>query len=170
MAVDVEKYKLLYEFQQEQFNAEKQRFSRLEDKSVKYLTSITIAFTAYVLLIRWAFEKIIPPDDFLSWLTVSSVGLTFLVISSAWSFVFRSIKLQDSIKMQSDKTMIEYFKNNKKEVVYLGLAKKYSEATVKLEIEIKEKLKYINRGYSEIVFAAWSFLISTILIFTTMWT
>ncbi|PCJ31712.1 MAG: hypothetical protein COA90_05465 [Gammaproteobacteria bacterium] len=169
MAVDIEKYKLLYEFQQEQFASERQRFTRLEDKSIKYLTSISIAITLYILLIRWAFEKIVPPSDFLGWLTVCSVAITFLAISSAWSFIFQSIKLQNLIKMQSDKTMIEYFKINKREVVYLGLAKKYSEATEKIEIEIEKKLKYINKGYAEIVFSAWCFFISTILIFIKIW-
>jgi hypothetical protein len=170
VAVDSEKYKFLYEYQQEQFLAEKHRYSRLEDKSIRYLTSITIAVSAYVLIVRWAFERLVEVNSIKSWLTLISIVITIIAMCSAWSFIFRSIKLQKSIRMPSDIESIDYFKYNKKEVVYLGLAKKYSFATQELLVEIDQKLKNIKKGYMDIIFSAWSFLISITLIFITMWT
>ncbi|MDV2468430.1 hypothetical protein QR674_05485 [Acinetobacter chinensis] len=60
--VDREKYKALYEYQKTQFEDEKSRFGKLEDKSAKYLTALTVAITAYVFIIRWVFEWTVLPE------------------------------------------------------------------------------------------------------------
>jgi len=51
MAVDKDKYKALYEYQKAQFDDEKTRYSKLEDKATKYLTSLTIVISAYILIV-----------------------------------------------------------------------------------------------------------------------
>lgn len=169
MTVDIDKYKALYEYSKDQFSSESERFNRLEDKAVKYLSSITVAVGAYVLLVRWSAHKIIPPNDIVSWLAAISIAATFLIMVSAWSFIFRSLRLQDLKKMPIGSEITEYFKNNNKAVVYLGLAKKYSDAAEAKEIEYNKKLVNVRKGYSEIVLAGWSFVISVFLIFLTIW-
>lgn len=169
MAIDSEKYKTLYEFQKEQFKESRERYGKLEDKSVKYLTSITIAVTGYILLLRWTLEEVIPPTSLSSWVIVILMVFTLVAMASAWSLVFRSIKLQKLIKMQSNDEMIDYFKKNTKEVVYLGLAKKYKEAIQLTNIEYNEKLNYVRKAYSDIAFSGWLLLASLTSIIIHYW-
>ena len=169
MAIDSEKYKALYEFQKSQFEEERDRYRRLEDKSVKYLTSITIAMTGYILLLRWTLSEVVPPTSINSWVVVILMIMTLAAMASSWSFVFRSIKLQSLIKMQSNDEIINYFKNNKKETVYLGLARKYTDAIALINDEYTEKLNNVRKAYSEITFSAWLLLASLISIIIHYW-
>lgn len=169
MAIDSEKYKTLYEFQKSQFEDERDRYNRLEDKSVKYLTSITIAMTGYILLLRWTLSEVIPPTSLMSWIVVILMLMTLMAMASSWSFVFRSIKLQNLIKIQSNDEMINYFKSNKKETVYLGLAKKYGEAIVLINYEYTEKLNNVRKAYSEITISAWLLFASIMSIIIHYW-
>lgn len=169
MAVDNEKYKALYEYQKDQFESESERFNRLEDKAVKYLTSITVAVSAYVLLVRWCADKIIPPSGLMDWLVVISVVFTIVAMASSWSFIFRSIKLQDLMKMPAGDQVSELFHNNERASIYLSLSKRYSEAAKEKERQYSLKLKNVRKGYSEIVFSGWCFLISVSLMFANVW-
>ncbi|PQJ84252.1 hypothetical protein [Aliivibrio sifiae] len=120
MAVEIEKYKYLYEFQKEQLAEERQRYSRLEDKAVKYLTALTFALTAYILLVRWVSKSILPPEGMLSWLVVVSILLTFLALCSSSSLILRSLQLQDLIKLQTDSSMMNILKGIKGKLCILG--------------------------------------------------
>ena len=169
MAVDSEKFKELYLFQKSQFEDEINRFNRLEDKAVRYLGSLTIAVSAFVIIVRWGAEKFIPPTNILEWVTVILISITLVAVVSAWSCVFCALQLQTLIKLNSDESMINYFKENKKETVYLGLAQRYSESCLKVAAEYEKKLKHVRKGYKEIIFAGWCFIISLVLIFSNIW-
>lgn len=169
LKVDVDKYEELFKYQKEQFEAARSRFNRLEEKAVKFLSSATFALSAYVLLVRWVSDKIFPPTDILGWVVVISIVVTFLSLCSTWSMVLRSIKLRTLVKLKADNEMVDFFKKNKLETVYLSLARRYVQAIQKVNDEYNEKLEYVRKAYSEIVFSGWCFFISTILIFIKIW-
>lgn len=169
MSIDIDKYKFLCEYQKEQFNRECERFQKLEDKAFKYLTSLTVAFSAYLLLIRSIYSEIILNYNLLTVMVIFSIALTFYTACSSWSFIFRAIKLRMVIKMPSDNDVIVMFDNNKSASIYRGLAKQYSKATVLLSEEYNKKLHYVRKGYSEVAFTGWCFLISVTLIFIYLW-
>jgi hypothetical protein len=166
---DTEKYKALYEYSKERFEEERQRFIRLEDKAFKYLTSLTVAFSAYLLLIRSIYEKIQAPYDFLGTLVIISVAVTFYGACSAWSFIFRAIRLQKLVKLPAGNDIIKLFKDHKKAEIYLGLSRNYSEALQLVSKEYEIKLHHVRKGYNEVAFTGWSFLVSTTLIFFYLW-
>lgn len=163
--VDREKYKALYEYQKAQFEDEKNRFGRLEDKSAKYLTALTVAITAYVLIIRWVFSWTVFPDFLFFLLIKILITITFFLFCIAWGFILSSIKLRGISKMPSEDSLINYFKNNSLETVYLGLAKKYSESITKYRTECQDKTKLMLWGYKFTIGAGISFMLSIILIF-----
>ena len=167
--MDTEKYKALYEYQKEQCEESRQRFHRLEDKAVKYLTSLTIAASVYALLIRSVFESLSNPSCVIEYITIISIALTFYAMCSTWSFIFRAIKLQKLVKMPSNDKVIDLFKKNKKAEIYLGLSKKYTKAIKLINSEYDEKLKFVRKGYSAMVLSGWCFLISVSLIFINLW-
>ncbi|WP_373071871.1 hypothetical protein [Sulfurimonas sp.] len=169
MSVDSEKYKLLFEYQKNQFDEEVNRYRRLEEKALKYLSAITFALGAYLFLIRQIIEGIIPPNNLLEWLIILSVAITFICFLSSWSLVFRAIKLSDIVKMPSDDKIISYFKKNTKETVYLGLSKRYSEAIKKVEENYSKKLDFVQKAYTDISGTIWTLSISIVLILILEW-
>lgn len=161
MAYDREKYKTLYEYQKDQFDDEKQRYSKLEDKATKFLTALTIVISTYTLIVGKFLESL--PTDinaFLKWSCYILIFLTFLCFCSAWSFIFRTLKLRDVPKMPSDKATIEYFLDNHLESIYWDRAEKYSEAINMYRNQNKEKTDLISNAYRDIAFASWVFVLS----------
>ena len=71
--------------------------------------------------------------------------------------------------MQSNEEMIDYFKNNEKETVYLGLAKKYTKAIDLINNEYNEKLQNVRKAYSEIALSGWLLLASLTSIIIHYW-
>ena len=169
MNPNIEKYKSLYEYHQDLFSEGRLRFQRLEDKAFKYLTSLTVAFSAYLLLIRSVYSFFKAPYDMFSILVFISMAITFYSSCCAWSFIFRAIRLQTLVKMPYGKEIIDTFDKNKRASIYRSMAKKYSDALTRLDDEYEKKLCYVRKGYSEVAFTGWSFLISVTLIFVNLW-
>jgi len=161
MACDREKYKTLYEYQKTQFDDEKQRYSRLEDKAAKFLTALTVVISAYTLIVG-KFVDSLPTDinAVLKWSCYILIALTFFSFCSAWACIFRTLKLRDVPKMSSDKKSIEYFLDNHLETIYWDRAEKYSEAIDMYRIQNKEKTDLMSNAYRDITFASWMFVLS----------
>jgi len=169
MNIDSEKYKLLFEYQKNLFDEEVNRYRRLEEKALRYLSVITFALGAYLFLIRQIIEKVIPPNNLLEWLILLSVIITFICFLSSWSLIFRAIKLSNIVKMPSGDEIISYFKENTKETVYLGLSKRYSEAIKKVEKNYSKKLDFVQKAYTDISGTIWTLSISIMLILIQEW-
>ena len=167
--MDREKYKALFEYMEKQYSEERDRSGKLEDKAVKYLASITIAISAFVFLIRYVITEVLPPSGFTSWLVLISMAFTLLGLVSAWSMVFRSIKLQDVAKMPHGEDVIEMFNSKNLESIRLALAKRYSEAAKIREREYLNKLEYVKKAYSEIVFTGYCFLTFVVMLVVHGW-
>ena len=52
--IDKDKYRQLHDYMKDRYLEESQRYKALEDKSLKYLTSISFAIASFVLLLRWS--------------------------------------------------------------------------------------------------------------------
>ncbi|CED58880.1 Predicted protein [Moritella viscosa] len=169
MSVDIDKYKCLYEYEKNLFEEESGRYRRLEDKAMKYLSATTLAIGAYLFLVRGIIEELIPPNNYIEWFVLISVGLTFIAFISSWSLIFRAIKLTDIVKMPSDEKTINYFKDNDLDTVYLGLSKQYSNGIKVIEKNYENKLKLVRIAYSDIMFTGWSLVVSIIFILILKW-
>lgn len=163
--VDKDKYKALYEYQKAQLEDEKNRFGKLEDKAAKYLTALTVAITAYVLIVRWVFEWSLKPEYQYFLLVKVVISITFFLFCIAWGFILSSIKLRSVAKMSSDESLINFFKEKKLESVYLTLAKNYSQIISKYRKENENKTGLMVWGYRFTIGAGLSFMVSMILIF-----
>ncbi|MDQ8935800.1 hypothetical protein [Acinetobacter rudis] len=167
MAVDKDRYKALYEYQKAQFDDEKTRYSKLEDKAAKYLTFLTIIISAYILLV----SKFISASDDIYCLTyaiiIFFIILTFFSFCSAWFSIFKSLKLQKIKKMSADAELIEFFEAHELPSVYLGLAENYSEVIEWYRIKNDDKTTLMQKGYKEILHTAIFFIISIFIIFLT---
>ncbi|WP_093029434.1 hypothetical protein [Thiocapsa roseopersicina] len=153
----------------DQHTEERDRFTRLEDKSIKYLGAVTIAVSAYTFLIRWVAEQTLPPQTGIERLLVIFMVTTFLALIVAWSFVFRSIKLQNVARMPYDDAVLEMFKNNNAASAYVALAERYGEAISVRQKEYCKKLAYVEKAYTGIFLAGLSFSIFIFLLVVNEW-
>lgn len=167
--VDKDKYKALFEYMKEAFSEESDRYIRLEAKAIKYLSSITIAVSAFVLLLRWSLDEIIPANGCMDYIIISASLLTLMSLSYSWYFLFISIKLQTLVKMPSGTDVIEMFKKDKIESVYLELANIYSNGTKKRAKEYKKKICNVQLGYRGILFSGGSFIVFVFLLILHRW-
>lgn len=168
-SVDIEKYKFLFEYQKNQFEEEVIRFRRLEEKALKYLSAITFAIGAYLFLVRWIINTIIPPSTIIEWLITVSIIFTFMCFISSWSLIFRAMKLSDIVKMPSDHNVIDFFKNNERDEVYLWFSKQYGEMVKEMEKIYEKKLTFVRKAYQDIEGTVWALCISVTLIFIKQW-
>ncbi len=169
MAEDADKFKFLIDYQKEQYDNARSRYMRLEEKAVKYFGAITIAISAFVLIIKEKITEIIPPDSCLDWLTLIFLGLTILSMVAAWSFTFRSLKLQNLIRMPFHDGVIDSFKTEKKDSLYISYSRKYSKATALIYEEYDKKLHYVRKCYDDIVISCVFFSITVVLLIIKLW-
>ncbi|MDM1250344.1 hypothetical protein HXZ77_04220 [Acinetobacter johnsonii] len=162
MSIDKEKYKTLYEYQRLQFDQENAHYYKLEDRSGKYLTFLTIFFPIYIFLFTYFLKDI---DISCIILPLLFFFLVFSIInfSWAWSYLFRSSKLMEIPKMPSDTDLIEnvYYKYDL-ESIYLYKADLYRKGILLFKKSNDEKIRLINLAYKDIVFGSWSFVLSLI--------
>jgi len=167
--VDIDKYKVLFEYMKGEYSDESDRYRRLEDKAIKYLTSITVDVSAFVILLRWSLAELIPNDGCLSKLTIIASIITLISLSYSWYFLFLSLRLQTLYKMPIGNDIVDMFKKNKLDAVYLALSKRYSEGAEKRYEEYTHKLKNVQNGYRGVLFSAGSFIIFVALVIVQTW-
>lgn len=154
-----ERYKALYDYQEKQFNYAKERYFKLEEKSFRYLTFLTIVISVYTLVLKSSFE-IEHHYSFSLYILNFLLILSIVSLSSAWSFIFRSLKLMNIPVPAYDEKLIDFFRDTEHlESVYQDRAKKFHLAIKDFEIVNKEKINLIEKAYSEISFGIWCFVI-----------
>lgn len=166
MEIEKEKFKALFEYQKAQFENEKARYSKLEDKSAKYLTALTIIISAFTLAVV-KFLDILSVDTnyLLNALFIFLITLTFICFCSAWSLIFKSLKLNEVSKLTANLEMINFFLYNSLETVYWDVSEKYASAIEVYEKINSEKSILMANAHKEITFASWPFMLSIALMF-----
>lgn len=174
MALDREKFKALYEYHKTQYDNEVTRGQKLEDKSAKYLTVLTIAITAFTLFVSKWIESLTLPIfggqiicGVFNIFVLFSLIFTFICFCSSWSLVFRSLSMLKVKKIPSNQQTINTFSKNSLESVYVALSKKYVEAYNVIFINNEKKSSLMVKAYTDIAWSGWSFVLSVLLIFTS---
>ncbi|MDV8151052.1 hypothetical protein KWF06_01545 [Acinetobacter baumannii] len=160
MAIDKEKYKVLYEYQKFQFEEERGHYFRLEDKAAKYLSFLTLSIPLYLFLFSNIISKIpIETNCILYFCLFFSILLSIACFCSAWSLIFRSMKLRDIPKLTSDQVLIDYFLDHDIATVFWDRAEKYGDAIKAYDLVNKEKIKLMRIAYKEIAFGSSFFMV-----------
>lgn len=165
--VDSEKYKLLYEYQKNQFDIAKNHYSKLEDKASKYLTFLGIVITAYTLMSKfYIFDyQIDAPKSFSYYFIFLYIGTTFCLLCDCSATLFKCLKVEDVSRPSGSQMMIDYIENNERNSVYKGLAQHYKE-TIESYLEKNEiKANLLKKSYEKIRLCSTSLVFMIILIF-----
>ncbi|WP_233527540.1 hypothetical protein JEM67_16925 [Serratia sp. PAMC26656] len=162
----LERSKLYFEYQETQYAAALDRIRKLEEKGLKVFASLSVIVTAFILIVRFTAALLLNQKFAALNMLICIAGFfTFLCLCSAWSFVFRAVLLKDIPKLPTNHQKMEsVFLDNPRDSTYVGLAKQYSKATLKIEETQGDKAKLIGLSFREMAFTAWSFLVFVILV------
>lgn len=168
MTIDREKYKVLYEYQRNQYEEEKARFSKLEDKATKFLTALSFFIPVFILTSTKIIEKLELFNCFVySLLNFLSV-LVFVSACSSWWAILRSMRLLQSERMPSSSIRNDLFDKNSLDTCYLELSELYSSMVQLYRRLNADKAEILALIYNEILFCASSFFLLIIFTFFAM--
>lgn len=138
------KWKLLYDYTRKAFDDEVERFSRVDEKATKFLTSISIIITLFVGLTKWLFSD---SDNNFTICFFIIIGLAFFLLSLAWVCFFSSLRLTIVPKMPLTDEVFDLFKNEKINSIYFALHKSAKSGVEELSLIIHKKAKFILWGF-----------------------
>lgn len=151
--VDVEKYKLLFEYFKNQYEIAMQSYHKLEDKAAKYVTLLTILITAYSLIAKTIFLDTEIVCKWYYFILYFLMLLTLMAIGSAWRYVFNCISLNQVRRMPNEQTIVDWVNENTRAGVYLGLVSNYQECIKVYEDHNKTRTENLNNAFKEIKFS-----------------
>ncbi|KAB0653907.1 hypothetical protein F7P73_05200 [Acinetobacter bohemicus] len=167
MTIDREKYKILYEYQKTQYDDEKLRYSRLDDKATKYLTSLAFLTTVYTFIVSNYFKDLDKFLGCLKYLSILSIGITFILFFIAWGYLFKVLKSEKSARLPTDNSIVESFHNHSLEsnLVHISelhsqLIDMYREISIIKNLKLSKGYDWIKRSYISMGFSLFLIFIS----------
>jgi hypothetical protein len=159
-----DKYEFLYDYARSSFDDELQRFKNIEDKANKYISLFSVLIVGFTALIRFSGKSLLSPENFIDWLTLIVVFITYISFLSSWSFLFRSLKFIDMPRLPLDDDFLANYRTNDLPTNHYGLAVTCKNALDLARKSNAQKSRYLRKAYSEIVFSVWLLSISLILL------
>ncbi|WP_352338736.1 hypothetical protein [Psychrobacter sp. 16-MNA-CIBAN-0192] len=142
------KYRFLYDYSNQLYKEEVQRFKDLEDKSFKLLTALSIISLVYIPVLSWVLT-VTEQWCILSLLTIPFIMIDVACFSRAWISLNNTFKIIYIPKLPLNDNLIELFKDDNEHInsIYYNLYQGYSEATIKYKLVNDEKANCIEDGH-----------------------
>lgn len=148
--LELEKSKFLYEYQLKQYDYVKAQTVRLDDKSAKYLTFITLIMAMIGIMAKHYFFDI---DNLklisFTTLPIILIVLSFISISCILRWLFISIQITDVGKLSANTEMINFIKTNSQIHIYEGLSEDLSTIVHTYEKSISNKRVMLEKAFRE---------------------
>lgn len=157
----IERAKILFEHQKEQYKLAIDGVRRLEDKAMKLFSALSIILTLALLIIRNWWIDIFPETTgyahYLCWGTLSCF-LFFSIIS--WGYTFSAMQLQDFEKPSTNSDDLEsFYMYHPRFNSLASYAREYERLTKTIDLNHIEKVKMIKNCSEAMLFGAWSFFV-----------
>jgi uncharacterized membrane protein len=157
-----DKWELLHNHALKAFDLEVQRFYRLDDKAMKFITAISLVITIFLAVFKW-----IVGNDMVvysAYIYVISFAL-FASLCISWTNFFSSLRLASSPVLDVSDNMLNLFKTKDIATLRVSIFKGCQKAiNDRRDITIK-KAKYMNRGYKATILSAILLVILIVSIF-----
>lgn len=149
------KKELLFQYAQEAFNLELERFKSAEEKAGRFITLLSITIVAYGAALKVFAEDYLPPKSPLEWILFSIIALTLVALASSWSLLFRSLNMIQMPRMPLTDKTFENFGHLKIENLQHDLARTYKQGLDIARINVEDKFKLLKLAYRDITLSAW---------------
>ncbi|ELA9363999.1 hypothetical protein QTV39_004495 [Vibrio parahaemolyticus] len=140
-----DKWNLLHNHALKAFELEVQRFYRLDDKSIKFITAISVVITAFSALVNWVSGN--EDVSFTPYVYVLA-ALVFISLSLSWVMFFLCLKMTTTSVLDIEETMLEEFKNNNIATIRIGIFKGLQKSVKERRASSDKKAKLLNWGYN----------------------
>ncbi len=170
MEEELDKYKELYDLSKEVLNEERIRFHKIEDKSYRYFSVLTLLIGGNVFFSKWILEQLIPPKAILEWLLLGSTFILFVILLISWLRIFKALKIHTLKNMPLNTEMITFFDENNPLDIYYALAKSNAEALNYNRDVLKKKVERLYSVYSLILVSVSLLVFIAILFVVYSWT
>lgn len=140
-----DKWALLYNHAMKAFELEVQRFHRLDDKSTKFITAISIVIATFSALINWFVGN---EDIVFSPYVYVLMVLVFLMSSIAWVMFFFCLRLASIPVLDIADNMLEQFNNNNVATMRVAIFKGCQKAIKERRSISDRKAKFLRWGFN----------------------
>lgn len=155
-----DKWAFLYYYSRKSLDEEIDRFQRIDDKSVKLLSSVSVIITIFIALFKWVIED--SKVEFSPCVYFVAISL-FAALGIAWFFFFNALKLQLTPRMPLDDSIFTLVKEKNMATIHVALYKSCQDAAEISRDNVEVKARKLQHGYTATSFAA-----AFIIIFITM--
>lgn len=144
----MENYKELYALAKEVFNAELDRFYRLEQKASQYLSVLTILLGASGFFMKWLFENFFPPRNRFDVALIILAAATMASLVVAWFAAFSSLRVYQISIIPLNSVWVDFFKKNKLIDIYYYLSQTITAGREHNRRVLSKKGRWMNVGYN----------------------
>jgi len=157
-----DKWELLYNHALKAFDLEVQRFYRLDDKAMKFITAISLVITIFLAVFKWVVENDLVVYSVYIYVILFAL---FTSLCIAWTSFFSSLRLASSPVLDVSDNMLSLFKTKDIATLRVSIFKGCQQAIEdRRNITIK-KASYMNRGYKATISSATLLVILIVAIF-----
>lgn len=146
-----DKWAFLYSYARKSLDEEIERFQRIDDKSVKLLSSVSVIITIFVALFKWVIED--SNADFSLYVYIVGIAL-FGALGVSWFFFFNALKLQLTPRMPLDDKIFSLVKDKNMATIHVALYKSCQNAVEVSRRNVEKKAKKLQHGYTATSFSA----------------
>lgn len=146
-----DKWAFLYSYSRKSLDEEIARFQKIDEKSVKLLSSVSIIISIFIALFKWVVED--SKIAFSPYVYCVAI-LLFAALSTAWFFFFKALKLQLTPRMPLNDPIFTLVKDNNMATIHVALYKSCQKAVNISRENIEGKAKKLQHGYTATSFAA----------------
>lgn len=155
-----EKAELIYKYSRSVYDAEFDRYRKLEDKASRYLSLISVFIVAFTFLLRFSSGSFFPPSDKLDWITCVISGLTFLTFIYVLYNLLKSQKISELPGLTSAKTLLSQLETKDLHKVQLMLTNRWDEDTHELRDTNTKKSALLSKAFYWMSWAMMMFVLS----------
>ncbi|EJG1582954.1 hypothetical protein CIF45_RS22195 [Vibrio parahaemolyticus] len=140
-----DKWDMLYQYSMKAFDFEVQRFHKLDEKTMKFVTAISLVITVFLAVFKWVVDE--SEVEFSQSIYVTSF-MVFLSLCGAWACFFKSLRLAMSPSLDLNDKILDLFKSNNIASVRISIFKGCQSAISGRRDTIAKKTKFLNYGYN----------------------
>lgn len=160
--IDSDKFEFLYDYKVFHLELLREDYKELENKATKYLTFITIVLTIISILFRSYLIESETSRDFLYYTSLITLMIYVISIFPPLRWLFLCIKINRMGDLPQNGVR-DYFLNNIKETVYLGMADRLDQIIDTYKDVNAEKAEYLKKAFEQIKICSIIFLLFIIL-------
>ncbi|MBR7631012.1 hypothetical protein KAT72_18805 [Aeromonas popoffii] len=140
-----DKWSLLHSHALKAFELEVQRFHRLDDKSTRFITAISVFITVFSALLNWVIGN---EDVSFTPYVYILLALVFIGLAASWVMFFLCLKMTTTSVLDIEDTMLDIFKNNNIATIRISIFKGLQESVKERRASSDKKAKFLSWGYN----------------------